>query len=434
MNTLILGSLILFLLLYFRKMTWYKVISLKKHIISAIAILFVFCLIIFSRTCIDAASRGLNLWFNIVFPSLFPFFIASELLNGSNLVNAFGILLEPLMYPLFKVPGSGAFAFLMGTTSGYPVGAKITSSLRKERLLSKIQAERLLAFSNNSGPLFIVGAVATGMFNSPQLGPFLLVCHIAASITVGIIFRFYGIKKNDYEPDRSKGRLLKRFRMELCATVNTKSSFGSLLGEAIRNSIMTILTIGGFIILFSVIISILLETGFITKAAAFLSLFLVKPGLNSEVLTSLISGFFEITTGTKMISSATNVDLIQRLVSTSTLIGWAGLSVHFQVLSIIRDTDINPVPYIIGKLIHGVIAGVYTFIGILITGSNILETVPAFSQHNLSRVLNWQHSVMVSIKCFILTALLFIVVATAVKIIDYIFGSKVVCSRKKSLF
>ncbi|MGI6778726.1 MAG: sporulation integral membrane protein YlbJ [Acetivibrionales bacterium] len=397
-------------------------------------VLFIFCLIIFSRTCVDAASRGLNLWLNVVFPSLFPFFIASELLKGSNLFNAFGVLLEPLMYPLFKVPGSGALAFLMGTTSGYPVGAKITSSLRKEKHLSKIQAERLIAFSNNSGPLFIAGAVATGMFNSPQLGPFLLACHITASITVGIIFRFYGIKKNSYVPSRSKGRLLKKFSMELSAAGNAKSAFGSLLGEAIRNSIMTILTIGGFIILFSVIISILLETGFITTTAAFLSFLLAPLGLSPEVLTSLISGFFEIITGIKMICSASNVDLIQRLISTSTIIGWAGLSVHFQVLSIIRDTDINPAPYIVGKLIHGVIAGVYTFIGILIAGPDILKSVPAFSQHNLSLILDWQHSVMVSIKYFIFTALFFIVAAAAAKIIDFLFGSRAVCSRKKNLF
>jgi len=91
------------------------------------------------------------LWFNVVFPSLFPFFVASEILYRTGFIKAIGILLEPIMRP-FNVPGCGSFAFAMGITSGYPVGAKITASMREEKLLSKTESERLLSFTNNSGP------------------------------------------------------------------------------------------------------------------------------------------------------------------------------------------------------------------------------------------------------------------------------------------
>ena len=63
------------------------------------------------------------------------------------------------MRPLFNVPGESAYAFIMGLISGYPVGAKIVTDLRKTNLCSKDEGERMLCFTNNSGPLFIIGTV-----------------------------------------------------------------------------------------------------------------------------------------------------------------------------------------------------------------------------------------------------------------------------------
>ena len=63
------------------------------------------------------------------------------------------------MRPLFNVPGEGAFAFLMGLISGYPVGAKIVTDLKDNNLCTTEEAERMLCFTNNSGPLFIIGTV-----------------------------------------------------------------------------------------------------------------------------------------------------------------------------------------------------------------------------------------------------------------------------------
>ena len=74
------------------------------------------------------------------------------------------------MKPLFRVPGVGGFAWAMGMASGNPAGAKISSRLRQEGQVSKIEAERLAAFTNSSNPLFIFGAVSVGFFNNPKLG------------------------------------------------------------------------------------------------------------------------------------------------------------------------------------------------------------------------------------------------------------------------
>ena len=99
------------------------------------------------------------------------------------------------MRPLFCVPGEGAFAFIMGIISGYPTGAKIVIDFRKQGICTKAEAERLLAFTNNSGPLFIVGTIGISLFANTTTGFLLLITHILACITVGILFRFW--KKND---------------------------------------------------------------------------------------------------------------------------------------------------------------------------------------------------------------------------------------------
>ncbi|TDX52128.1 sporulation integral membrane protein YlbJ [Orenia marismortui] len=130
------------------------------HIKAIIAILFTISIIIFSEQAFDSAVDGLHTWWDIVFPALLPFFIMAEILMGLGVVHFIGALLEPLMRPLFKVPGVGAFALAMGLASGYPIGAKITGNLRRERLCTQAEGERLVSFTNTADPLFMIGAVA----------------------------------------------------------------------------------------------------------------------------------------------------------------------------------------------------------------------------------------------------------------------------------
>lgn len=348
--------LIAILIAVFYNLKSSRVIHLRALLLPFGCITFILLLIIFSHTAVESASKGINLWLNVVFPSLFPFFVASEILNRTGFIKSVGILLEPIMRPLFNVPGCGSFALAMGVTSGYPVGAKLTASMREEKLLTKIEAERLLSFTNNSGPLFIIGAVAVGMFNNPRIGFVLLFCHILACLTVGILFSFYGNRKGHIE-NISGNKIFISFKRELA---NTKSvNVGEVLGDSIRNSINTMLAIGGFIILFSVIINLLLETGVISYISNFLEGFLCLAGISKDLVAPILSGFFEITTGINMVSKIEGISFVQQLSAVSLILGWAGLSVHFQVYSIIAKTDISIKPYLFGKLLQGIFAAIY---------------------------------------------------------------------------
>ncbi len=97
------------------------VLKIRRNFIAGIFLLFVVCLVLFSSSNITAAKSGLKLWANSVVPSLFPFFIATEILSKTNLPRLFGRIFGKIMKPLFHISGEGSFALIMGWLSGYPV-------------------------------------------------------------------------------------------------------------------------------------------------------------------------------------------------------------------------------------------------------------------------------------------------------------------------
>ncbi len=135
------------------------IIKIRNYIFPFTFFMFTIFLVLFSKTNLSAAKVGLNLFANSIIPSLFPFFVATELLSYTNFANSLGILFNNFMKPLFNIRGEGSFALIMGIISGYPVGAKIACNFRNNNICSKEECERLLSFTNNSGPLFIIGTV-----------------------------------------------------------------------------------------------------------------------------------------------------------------------------------------------------------------------------------------------------------------------------------
>lgn len=96
------------------------VFRFKRNALSFVFLGFTMCLVLFSSSNMQGAKSGLRLWANSVVPSLFPFFIATELLSRTNVPRLLGKLFNKIMKPLFNVSGEGSFAFIMGTLSRVP--------------------------------------------------------------------------------------------------------------------------------------------------------------------------------------------------------------------------------------------------------------------------------------------------------------------------
>lgn len=341
--------------------------KIKKNIVPILFILFTVFLVVFSNKNLVAARKGLMLWANSVVPSLFPFFIATELLSYTNVIYYLEKIFTPIMKPLFNVSGSGAYALIMGIISGYPTGAKIVANFREKNICSKEECERLLSFTNNSGPLFIIGTVGISMFYNVEIGILLFITHLLASLTVGIVFRFWKASKNDSNDSKSKSGYKEYLNKSKINTQNlttpTFSNLGEIISKSISSATSTIVLIGGFIVLFSVIISILNSSKFLD----YLSLF-IKPifrvfRIDDKMFSyGTLSGIVELTNGLGIITSIAYKKISVNIIISAFLLGFGGISVLLQVLGIISKTDISIKPYIIGKIMQGIFASVYTYI------------------------------------------------------------------------
>ncbi len=294
-------------------------------------------LILWPKEAMSAMRDGLKLCGNVIIPSLFPFFILSSLVVELGLSRYLGRVFQPIMAPLFRVNGTCASAVALGFVGGYPVGARTAIQLYQSGQCSRTEAERLLAFCNNSGPAFILGVVGAGVFGSGAVGILLYLVHVAASLLVGLLFRFYRPAEG---PRRGAGQ---------GAQFQT-ASFPLSLTRSVTGALSSTLNICAFILFFTVTIRMLSLTGLLTGLSRLLSLLFGPLGFTQSWAQRLLTGALEVSSG---VSSLTDGSLSGRLSMAAFMLGWAGLSVHCQVLAFLGDSGLSMRTYLVGKLLHG---------------------------------------------------------------------------------
>lgn len=318
--------------------------SVMKKVFTAVfslcLIALTVCLIIFPETSISACRAATELCLDSVIPALFPFLVCSGLFIALGLAGYAGRYLSAVMRPLFGVPGAGAAALILGLVSGYPNGAVCAASLFSSGECTKTEAERLCAFCNNSGPLFIMGVVACGILKTPQVGKYLYLSHVLSALITGLCFKFYKHRHTETHT-----------LLPPSASIYHRSS-ASALGTVIDNSIMTMLKVCSYIVLFS-------------TAAAFLPAGKLRPFIHS---------FLEISGGMSALAKTVS-DPTLLLPLVSFFLAFSGISVIFQVYSVISPCGLSVIPYIFGKLFQGVISFLITYLTVLYRP----ETVDVFS-------------------------------------------------------
>ncbi|WP_405104239.1 sporulation integral membrane protein YlbJ [Paenibacillus sp. FSL K6-1217] len=316
---------------------------------------------------LDAALRGLAVWWDVLFPSLFPFFVISEIMLGFGIVHLFGALLDPLMRPLFNIPGSGGFVAAMGYVSGYPVGAKLTAKLREQGMISRIEGERLVAFTTSSDPIFLLGAVSVGFFHDASLGLVLALSHYGGGLIVGLLMSFHGRGKPE-EADtntartastegQGPGRLRTALYAMAAARRNDGRSLGELLKSAITSSLQLIIVVGGLVVFFNVLMELLARAGVMSALFSMTGRVLSLAGFPHELSAALVSGLFEVTLGARSAGEAAGgVPLQFKAAAAAFILSWGGLSVHAQVASILNGTGLRYLPFMAARLVHALLA------------------------------------------------------------------------------
>jgi len=314
-------------------------------IVPILLVMFNIFLLIFPQTVLTASREGLLLWFNHVLPTLLPFMIATNMLIALGFAEFIAELLSPVMKKIFGLPGAAGFGLVMGLTTGYPMGAKTVADLRRRGRLTADEAQHLLQFCNNAGPLFILGVVGAGMFQNVRVGYLLWAAHVCSALLIGVLFRKTR-NKGRLPETVSLGAILKKYRENRLSNVH---SVGEVLGNAVTNAMESMVFIGGIIIFFRVVLAVFETIG-------------LPPGTISH---GILSGAIEVTSGASRIS-AIPVSKIS-LAAAAFVIGFGGLAVHAQAFHFTAGLGIKNGKYLWAKFLHGIFAAVITVLLFAVT-------------------------------------------------------------------
>ena len=271
-----------------------------------------------------------------------------------------GAILRPLTKPLFGLSGIAAFPFFLGILSGYPMGAKITAQLFEKKLITLDEAQHILTFSNNPGPLFLVGTIGAGFFGMPFFGYALLLCSFLGAVTTGILWRFH--RENNSHIS------------QIYPASRTAVPLTEALSVSVADAVNTILLIGGYLILFGALSEAMEQTGLFR----FLSRLLFFLPLSTEALQGLCSGILEMTNGAYLLSLASDARSL-RLTLVAFLVSFGGLSILGQTFGVLSAVPINKKDYLKGKLINALFSSLFFYLLYPIFEQKAQKAVPVFS-------------------------------------------------------
>ena len=309
-----------------------------KRIYKSIFIMFLLLFVLFliltsSQSVIDSIMLSFSIWKNNVFPTLFPFFVLSEILINYGFVELTSELFKPFMR-LFKLKGACAFGFVMSLISGFPSSAKYVRELFIAGNINCIEASKLLIFTHFSNPLFVLGTISVLFLKNKKVGLLILATHYIGNIFVGLIFRNFGNCECDKEKISLKQALINMHKKR----ISNNKSFGEIISGALLNAIDTLLLIFGVVTLFLIITTIL------------------DNNINlSSYYQSILNGIVEMTQGLKYVSI---LDIPLKIKGTLSvlIISFGGVSVHMQVISILSDTKIKYFPFLVARIIHALVS------------------------------------------------------------------------------
>lgn len=278
-------------------------------------------ILLFPEKSLYFACNGLNLWFQNMIPTLFPFMVLSGIMIRMNLTDSFVKLLKPILQSVFRVNSDCLYAIIIGFLCGFPMGANVSAQLYERKKITYKEAEFLLAFCNNIGPVYFISFALPAMGITRHITLFLFGMY-GIPFLYGILLR-YTLYRNAINPqtESKKGVL-------------PADSFLQALDDSVMASLTSITKLGGYMIFFNLL--------------NILPFLLIK----NRLLNSVISGILEITGGIRALSSSLPF-------LTLCLLPFGGFSCIAQTYSMIKGTGLSLKKYVIHKLILTAFSFVY---------------------------------------------------------------------------
>lgn len=264
-----------------------------------------------------SVEEALDLCARSVVPALFPFLVVTSALLSLGFGELAAPWLAGLMEPLYRVPGAGSAALVLGLVGGYPIGASTAAQLCRAGLVSREEGERLLTFCNNSNPVFLISVLGVGVFGSVRTGIWLWLIHLLSALLTGLVFR-------------GRARPARRRQLTRPPAFRAVSAPAALV-EAVAASLRGMASVCAFVVFFYVLARPLAALGGRAGAAlvGLTELFSLTPLLTPDRFGFILA---------------------------SGMAGWGGLSVLCQTAAVLEGSGLSPWACLRGKAVQGLLA------------------------------------------------------------------------------
>lgn len=298
-----------------------------------LCILLITCLIllVFTHPGVAASgcSLGLTLWYTAVLPSLLPFMILSNLLIRTGLFRYLNPLYAPVLKKLFGISAEGCYAVLLGFLCGFPMGAKVIADLVREQQLSVEEGNYLLGFCNNVSPAFFLNYICLLKLGYPSVPWMLVLVFYALPLIYGLFTRPFYRFSHETAAERNPSSLV---------TVSSKKQASlhrldfPMLDACMMDAFSTITRLGGYIMLFTILVQFLKLLPIPASALAFLSALL------------------EISCGVDQITAYMSVPSVGQTALVCTGAAFGGLCICAQTQSVLADTPLSVKVWLKGRI------------------------------------------------------------------------------------
>ena len=300
----------------------------RRHFLTIPILIFFLCMLSFPQTVFSGASYGLLLWFRHVLPTLLPYMVLINILIRTPALHWICHITSPFLCPLLGTSYYGTFAVLTGFLCGYPMGAKTASDLLDAQKISRSEASYLLSFCNNTSPAFILSyVVAQNMKERNLCIPFFLILTFTP-LMLSFIFRlFYRLPESSCSfPQVTPGSF----------SNPSESISDSFLDRCILNAFESVTKVGGYMMMFSVLIQLLASV------------------LPNTIFSLLLYSSLEISTGIRLLFSSA-LYTTEKIILCAFLTSFGGWCCIAQTYSMISSSQLPILPYITAKLVTALV-------------------------------------------------------------------------------
>ena len=303
--------------------------KLLNGFIIILSIISLIELILNRMVVFNSISYSLKLWVSSIIPSIFPFFVISDILISYNITDYIPNFIKHIFSTLFKVNDNIITLFFLSILSGFPSSSRNARTMYDKCLITADEASHFLVFSHFANPLFILVTVGVFFLHDEKLGIIVLIAHYIPNIILGIIFR-NTFTNGDISNVKDNSKKLEHF--------------SKIFFDAVGNAIDTLLMILGTLTCFLVMASLIINR--------------INLNTYSE---AILKGILEMTIGLKSISTL-GIPNIYKVVISSMILSFGGLSVHMQIISFLTDTDISYKTFFIARVYHVVLSLILAFL------------------------------------------------------------------------